>query len=65
MQYRGVRYTIRKRIERDEWYVAIHPDDMELRGKVVVGSREEAEFRAHSMIGDWLHRQPRKDLVVE
>jgi hypothetical protein len=65
MQYRGIRYTIRTRIERDEWYVAIHPDDVELPGKVVVGSRQDAEFRALSMIGDWLHRQPRKNLVGE
>jgi hypothetical protein len=65
MQYRGVRYTIRRRIERDEWYLAIHPDDVELPGKVVVGSRENAESRAHYMIGEWLHKQPRKALVGE
>ena len=65
MQYRGIRYTVRARIERGEWYVAIYPDGAELRGKAVVGSREDAEFRAHSMISDWLRRHPRKDLVSE
>jgi GrpB-like predicted nucleotidyltransferase (UPF0157 family) len=60
MQFRGIRYTIRTRIERDEWYVAIHPDGVELPGRVVIGPRGEAELRAHSMIGDWLQRHPRK-----
>ena len=31
---------------------AIYPDGVELPGKIVVGSREDAELRAHSMIGD-------------
>ena len=65
MEYRGIRYTIRTRIERQEWYVAIHPNGVELSGKVVVGSREEAELQAHSMINDWLRKQPRKHSVVE
>ena len=59
MEYRGIRYTIRKRIERDEWFVAIHPDGVELRGKVIVGmSRREADLEAHSMINDWARRHP-------
>ena len=58
MEYRGIRYTIRKRIERDEWYVAIHPDGVELRGKVIAGSRGEADLEAHSMINDWVGRHP-------
>ena len=65
MQYRGIRYTVRKRIERDEWYVAIYPDGVELPGRVVVGRRSEAELEAHDMIDNWLHRHPRKDLVSE
>jgi hypothetical protein len=65
MEYRGIRYTIRTRIERQEWYVAIHPDGVELPGKVVVGLREEAELQAHTMIDDWLRRHPRKHSVVE
>jgi len=50
MKYRGIRYTIRTRIERQEWYVAIHPDGVERFGKVVAGSREEAELQALSII---------------
>jgi hypothetical protein len=65
MEYRGIRYTIRTRIERQEWYVAIHPDGVELPGKVVVGFREKAELQAHTMINDWLRRHPRKHSVVE
>jgi len=65
MQYLDIRYTVRTRIERNEWYVAIYPDGVELRGKVVVGSREDAEFQAHSMISDWLHMQAHKPLAGE
>jgi hypothetical protein len=65
MECRGIRYTIRTRIERQEWYIAIHPNGVELPGKVVVGSREEAELQAHSMINDWLRKHPRKHSVVE
>jgi hypothetical protein len=64
MQYRGIRYTVRRRIERDEWYVAIYPDGVELPGRVVVGRRGEvAELKAHHMIDIWLRRHLRKDLV--
>ena len=65
MEYQGIRYTVRARIEREEWYVAIHPDGVELRGRVVVGSREDAELEAHHMIKDWLRGHPRKHPVVE
>jgi hypothetical protein len=56
MEYRGIRYTIRARIERQEWYVAIHPEGIERPGKVVFGSREDAELQALSMIDAWLRR---------
>ena len=29
MEYRGIRYTVRARIEREQWYVAIHPAGVE------------------------------------
>ena len=64
MEYRGIRYTIRARIEREEWYVAIHPEGIERHGKVVIGSREKAELRARSMINAWLNKsstQPSKN----
>lgn len=56
MEYRGIRYTIRVRVERDQWTVAIHPDDVEMAGKVVNGPREQAESVAHAMINKWLDR---------
>jgi hypothetical protein len=56
MEYRGIRYTIRARIERDEWLVAIHPGDVERPGKIVSGGRERAETLAQSMINKWLDR---------
>jgi hypothetical protein len=65
MEYRRIRYTVRARIERGEWHVAIYPDGVELPGKVIFGSREEAELQAHSMIDDWLRRHPHEHSVVE
>lgn len=56
MEYKGIRYTIRARIERDEWLVAIHPGDVEMPGKIVSGDREQAETLAHTMINKWLDR---------
>lgn len=56
MEYKGIRYTIRARIERGEWFVAIHPSDVEMPGKIVSGDRERAETLAHLMINKWLDR---------
>ena len=56
MEYRGIRYTVRARIERDQWVIAIHPEDVESAGKVINGNRAEAELLAHSMINKWLER---------
>ena len=56
MEYRGVRYTIRVRIERDEWLVVIHPGDVEMPGKIVIGDRERAQTLARFMINKWLNK---------
>jgi hypothetical protein len=56
MEYRGIRYTIRTRIERDQWSVAIHPAGVEMKGRVVIGSRSDAELQARAMINDWLKK---------
>ena len=56
MEYRGIRYTVRARIERDQWVVAIHPRHVESAGKVINGNRAEAELLAHSMIDKWFER---------
>jgi hypothetical protein len=45
---------IRARIEREQWSVAIHPMGVEMKGRVVIGSRGEAELRARAMINSWL-----------
>ena len=37
MEYRDIRYTVRARIERDEWTVSIHPADIESPRRVVTG----------------------------
>jgi hypothetical protein len=56
VEYRGIRYTIRARIEREQWSVAIHPTGVEMKGKVVIGSREKAELQARAMINRWLRK---------
>jgi hypothetical protein len=56
VEYRGIRYTIRARIEREQWSVAIHPTGVEMKGKVVIGPREKAELQALTMINDWLKK---------
>lgn len=56
MEYKGIGYTIRARIERDQWIIAIRPGDVEMAGKVVNGDRAEAESQAHAMIDKWLDR---------
>ena len=53
MQYRGIRYTVRARIERNEWTVSIHPAGIEGAKRVVTGARERAELVARSMIDRW------------
>jgi hypothetical protein len=52
VEYRDIRYTVRARIQRDEWSVSIHPADIESPRRVVTG-REEAELLARSMIDRW------------
>ncbi len=61
MEYRGIRYTIRTRIERDQWSVAIHPAGVEMKGRIVIGSRSDAELQARVLIDSWLIK-PRKVL---
>jgi len=56
VEYRGITYTIRARIEREQWYVAMYPAGVEMKGRVVIGSREEAELQARAMINDWLKK---------
>ena len=56
VEYRGIRYTIRARIEREQWSVAIHPTGVEMKGRVVTGPREEAELQARAMINSWLEK---------
>jgi hypothetical protein len=53
---------IRARIEREQWSVAIHPMGVEMKGRIVFGSREEAELQARAMINDWLKRHSTQKL---
>jgi hypothetical protein len=53
VEYRGIRYTVRARIERNEWTVSIHPAGIEGANRVVTGARERAELVARSMIDRW------------
>jgi hypothetical protein len=62
MEYRGIRYTIRTRIVREQWSVAIHPAGVEMKGRVVIGLRSDAELQARAMIDSLLKSTPRKVL---
>jgi hypothetical protein len=59
VEYREIRYTVRARIERNEWAVSIHPGGIEGARRVVTGPRERAELLARSMINRWYERAPR------
>ena len=59
MEYREIRYTVRARIERNEWAVSIHPGGIEGARRVVAGPRERAELLARSMINRWYEGAPR------
>ena len=58
VEYREIRYTVRARIERNEWSVSVHPGGIEGARKVVTGPRERAELLARSMINRWYERAP-------
>jgi hypothetical protein len=65
MEYQGVRYTLRAGIERGQWFVAIHPQGIEMAGKKVFGTREDAEFQAHLMISRWWLERRRQRSKLE
>jgi hypothetical protein len=44
MENREIRYTVRTRIERNEWIVSIHPAGIEGARRVVTSPRERAEL---------------------
>ena len=55
MEYWGIRYTIRTGIERQQYRVVIHPDEVEVPAKnKIFFSRENAEAYARRMINSWL-----------
>ena len=43
MEYRGIRYTIRAGIERGQYRVVIHPDEVEMPANKIFLSRKDAE----------------------
>jgi hypothetical protein len=45
VEYKGTRYILRAGIERDQWYVSIHPAGVEMKGKIVIGSRAGTQNR--------------------
>ena len=57
MEHKGIRYTIRTGIVRNEWSVAIHPAGFEPIEKLVTGKRRLAELRAYSLIDTWLKQR--------
>jgi hypothetical protein len=64
MEYRGVHYAIRIGIAPGQWRVAIYPsDDGMPKERPVVGTREEAEATARSMINGLLKKAIRAQNV--
>jgi hypothetical protein len=64
MEYRGVRYTIRIGIARGQWQVAIYLPDNELpEERPVVGTRQDAEIAAQSIIDAWMKKRFREHLL--
>jgi hypothetical protein len=58
MEHRGIRYTVRIGIAREQWRVAIYPLGDELpKEKTVSGTHEDATKTARSMINSWLKQQ--------
>jgi len=70
MEYQGIRYTIRTRIERREWYVTIHPDGVEGPGKVgtASGRRIASSVDDRRLATEMLHadtKAPRQNSLKE
>jgi hypothetical protein len=62
MEHRGIRYAIRIGIEREEWRVAIYLPGIGLpKEKTVLGTREDANIAARSMINEWLKKRVRAE----
>jgi hypothetical protein len=62
MEYRGVRYAILVGTARSEWRVAIHlVANQSPKERTVVGTREDAEITARSMINVWLKKATRAE----
>jgi hypothetical protein len=58
MEHRGVHYAIRIGIQREEWRVASYPPGNGLpKERTILGTLEDAEITARSMINAWLKRQ--------
>jgi hypothetical protein len=62
MDYKGIRYTIRTRIVRQQWTVSIHPAGVEIE-KIVIGARLKAEQQAQSMIDTWIKKKRAQDAL--
>jgi hypothetical protein len=58
MEHKGIRYTVRIGIAREQWRVAIYPlGDGSPKEKTVTGTHEDAKIAARSMINSWLKQQ--------
>ena len=63
MHYRDIRYSIRARLERGQWVVAVHISDDNVIEKIIFGPRAIADKMARSLIDKW--RGPASPDVVE
>jgi hypothetical protein len=62
MEHRGIRYAIRIGIAPGQWRAAIYPpDDLLPKERTVIGTREDAEMTARSMISALLKKATRAE----
>jgi hypothetical protein len=58
MEHRGIRYTIRIGIAREQWRVAIYPPGNGLpKERTIFGTRDEAIITARAMINALLKKR--------
>jgi hypothetical protein len=61
MDHRGVHYTIRQGIERDQWTAVVNLPRGKTVEKSIQGSRSSADTAARSIVDKWLEKNGPQD----
>jgi DNA-binding cell septation regulator SpoVG len=65
MVHRGVQYTIRQGIERDQWTVVVHLPSGKTVEKPTRDSRHAAETAARDIIDKWLEKKYQEQTATQ